>query len=79
MINKKLGQEQATHLVSITQTRVREISTNIKNMKQIMCTDQTGRFPVVSSQGNRFIMVFCKTDRNLILVESMKNRTSGEM
>ena len=56
-----------------------DISVNIEDMKQIMYTDQRGQFPIVSSQGNRYIMVLCETDGNLILVEPMKNRTSSEM
>ena len=43
-----------------------------------MYIDQT-KYLMVSSQGNRYIMVFYKKDRNLILVEPMKTRTSGEM
>ena len=48
-------------------------------MKHVMYTDQTRQFPVVSSQGNKYIMVLCKTDGNLILVKPMKNRTSGKI
>ena len=44
-----------------------------------MYTNQTRQVPVVSSQRNRYIMMLCETDGNLILVEPMKNRTSGEM
>ena len=43
-----------------------------------MYTNQTGKFPVVSSQGNWYLMVLCKTDGNLILIKPMKNRISGE-
>jgi hypothetical protein len=42
-------------------------------------TDQTGRFPKKSSRGNQYIMVLTEIDSNSILVEPMKNRTSGEM
>ena len=44
-----------------------------------MYTSQTEQFPVMSSQENRYIMVLCKTDRNLILVKPRKNRTSSKM
>eukprot|EP00957_Ditylum_brightwellii_P118907 9068931-Ditylum_brightwellii.AAC.1 len=37
--------------------------------------DQTGKFPVVSSKSNRYIMVIYVYDANCILVEPMKNRT----
>ncbi len=44
-----------------------------------MYTDQTGRFPKKSSQGNQYIMVLIELDSNAILVEAMKNRSSTEM
>ena len=42
-------------------------------------TDQTGRFPKRSSKGNQYIMVLCEIDSDAILVEPMRDRTSGEM
>ncbi len=44
-----------------------------------MYTDQTGRFPKKSSQENQYVMVLVELDSNAILVEGMKDRTSGEM
>ena len=61
------------------QPRVQEAQVKIEDIKHIMYTNQAGQFLVMSSQGNRFIMVLCKTDGNLIMVEPMKNRTSGKM
>jgi hypothetical protein len=45
----------------------------------LMYTDQTGRFPKKSSRWHLYIMVLIKIDSNTILVEAMKNRTTGEM
>ena len=42
-------------------------------------TDQTGRFPVTSSRGNKYIMVLYANDSNAILAEAMKNRTQEEI
>ncbi len=42
-------------------------------------TNQTGRFPKKSRLGNQYIMVLTESDSDAILVESMKNCTSGEM
>jgi hypothetical protein len=42
-------------------------------------TDQTGRFPKKSSQGNQFIMVLSHPDSNAILQEAMRNHIPGEM
>ena len=83
--NKDCNQENKSnknknhHVFFSPQNRMREINVHIKDMKHIMYTDQTGQFPIVSSQRNRYIMVLCKTDENLILVELIRNRTSGEM
>ena len=44
-----------------------------------LSTDQTGRFPKKSQRGYEYIMTLYEYDSNAILVEPMKNRTSGEM
>jgi hypothetical protein len=42
-------------------------------------TDQTGRFPVVSSKGNKYIMILYDYDSNAILAQPIKNRTAPEL
>jgi hypothetical protein len=42
-------------------------------------TDQTGRFPAVSSKGNKYIMVLYDYDSNAILAQPIKNRTAPEL
>jgi hypothetical protein len=42
-------------------------------------TDQTGRFPVVSSKGNKYIMVLYDYDSNAILAQPIKDRTAPEL
>eukprot|EP00804_Cyclotella_cryptica_P002855 CCRYP_009391-RA/>CCRYP_009391-RA protein AED:0.18 eAED:0.18 QI:0/0/0/1/1/1/2/0/800 len=42
-------------------------------------TDQTGKFPHVSSRGHRYQMILYQTDSNSIWVEPTKNRTKGEL
>ena len=44
-----------------------------------MYTDKTGKFPHVSSQGNRYMMVLAHIDSDSIWVEPTKNITEGEM
>jgi len=43
-----------------------------------IATDLTGKFPVVSSQGNRYILILWDSDSNAILAEPMKNRSAAE-
>jgi hypothetical protein len=42
-------------------------------------TDQTGRFPVVSSKGNKYIMILYDYDRNAIFSQPIKERTAPEL
>ena len=44
-----------------------------------MYTDQTGRFPVQSWRGYQYIMVLDEIKSNIIMVEPMQDRTTGEM
>ena len=42
-------------------------------------SDQTGKFPVTSSKGNKYIMIMYSYDANAILAEPMKTRTENEI
>jgi hypothetical protein len=42
-------------------------------------TDQTGRFPVVSSKSNKYIMILYDYDSNAILAQPIKDRTAPEL
>jgi hypothetical protein len=42
-------------------------------------TDQTGRFQVVSSKGNNYIMILYDYDSNAILAQPIKDRTAPEL
>ena len=42
-----------------------------------MCSDQTGRFPVTSSKGNKCILVACDYDCNAILAYPLKSKTAA--
>jgi hypothetical protein len=42
-------------------------------------TNQTGRFPVTSRGGNKYIMILYDYDSNSILAEPMKSRTDDEI
>ena len=56
-----------------------DIYVRIEEQRETMYTDQTGAFPTRSRKGNRYIMIMCEMDSNVILSEAMKNRTAGEM
>jgi hypothetical protein len=42
-------------------------------------TDQTGRFPVVSRKGNKYITIVYDYDSNAILAQNIKYRTATEL
>jgi hypothetical protein len=42
-------------------------------------TDQTGRFPVVSIKGNKYIMILYDYDSNAILAQPIKDRTAPHL
>jgi hypothetical protein len=44
-----------------------------------MYTDQTGRFPVTSSRGNKYIMVAVELDGNYIDAEPIKSRKAENL
>ena len=56
-----------------------DIYSQVCKMKQIMYIDHIGAFPIRSSQGNRYLMILCEIESNVILVEPMKNRIPGKM
>jgi hypothetical protein len=47
--------------------------------KKTMYSDQTGRFPITSSKGNKYVMVACELDGNYIDAAPMKDRTKSEL
>ena len=42
-------------------------------------TDQTGRFPVTSSRGSKYLMVIYYHDSNAIIPEPIKSRSEAEL
>ena len=47
--------------------------------KRPMFTDQTGKFPITSSRGNKYIMVAVELDGNYIDAEPLKTRTTQSL
>ena len=47
-------------------TRERDIYIDVYKTKEMMYTNQTGKFPGISSQGNKYIMVLVNIDSNSI-------------
>ena len=56
-----------------------EVFIRVYNTQNTLFTDQTGKFPQLSSLGNRYQMILYHAASNSIWVEPMKNRTEGEI
>jgi len=59
--------------------KMKDVYIKIHMASETMYTDQPGRFPATSSNGNQFIMVLVEVDGNYIDAEPMKNRSAGSM
>ncbi len=51
----------------------------IIDLKDTLYTDQTGRFPFVSSLGNRYIIILHHMDSNSSWSKALKNKSKGEL
>ena len=51
----------------------------VMDLDETTCSDQTGKFPCMSSKGNRYIMTIHCYDANAILLRPIKNRTGNEL
>ena len=57
----------------------KDVYVAIKDFNDMIYTDQTGKFPVVSSNGHKYIMFLIEVDGNYIMFEPMKSRDQDEM
>ncbi len=57
----------------------RDILITVYNLRNTMYTDQTGKFPHISSLGNQYIMILHNVDSNLLWAEAITNNTKGEL
>ena len=48
-------------------------------MKHTIYTNHTGKFPVTSRRGQKYLIIMCEVDSNAILSEPMKNKTEKEI
>ena len=61
--------------MEILETRSNHVFTKIIDTQERIVTDLTGRFPVNSNRGNKYLFILYDYNRNCILVRPMKNRT----
>ena len=60
----------------ILRERTHQLFLKVTECSSKIYTDQTGRFPITSSSGYKYIMIAYDYDSNNILAEPIKSRTS---
>ena len=64
---------------SILMSGVNECFIKTVDLTNKLHSDQTGRFPVTSSKGNKYIMIVYDHDSNAILARALKTKSALEM
>jgi hypothetical protein len=73
---ERIAIEQALKTIKQKQ---RDIYVDIWEEKELVYSDQTGKFPTTSSRGNKYLMVLYYIDGSYIMMEPMKSRHENEM
>ena len=55
------------------------IYVKVTDMNHTINTDQTGKFPVTSRSGHKYLMIICEVDINAISAEPMKTKNEKEI
>ena len=58
--------------------RTKTVFTKIINHKRQIATDPTGKFPVTSNRGNKYLFILYDYDSNCILIRPMKSRSDSK-
>jgi hypothetical protein len=56
-----------------------DIYTKVYDTREIIFTDQTGKFPTCSQAGHQYIMIMVEINSSAILVKPLKNCTDAEL
>ena len=59
--------------------KYKDIYIQVYEEKEIVYTNQTGKFPTTSSRGNKYLMILYYMDDSYIMMEPMKSRHENEM
>ena len=66
-------------LTTATKKKHKDVYCKVWDTQEKVYTDQTGKSPVQSSKGNKYVMVMVEIDGNYIDAEPMKNKSEGEL
>ena len=82
IVDAKYSEEEKKEIekaLKAIQQKHRDIYIRVWEEKELIYTDQTGRFPTTSSRGNKYIMVLYYIDGSYIMMEPMKSRNENEI
>ena len=75
----KLLPNQEFHEMTTPEVRHHELFIKTVELSGNIYSDQTGRFPLTSSKGNKYVMVVYDHDSNAILAEPLKSRSAEHL
>jgi hypothetical protein len=79
-LTKAREQQTVTDKIELRHALTKQnLMVNVIDAQQTVYSDQTGRFPVQSSRGNRLLMLIYDVDGNYIDVEPMKDNKDNSM
>jgi len=67
---------QSTNPLNQLKRKQHQISTHLTEVKNLISKDMTGRYPITSRQGNKYILIIIDWDTNYIKLIPMKSRKS---
>ena len=70
---------EKTDAATLQGKKVRDVYTNVYEVRNTVFSNQTGKFPTRSKRGNKYIMFMVEIYSNAILVEPIKNCTDAEL
>ena len=77
---KVLDKDKQLHFQPTPGTKHKDVYLHVFDAtKKAMYTDQTGRFPITSSKGNKYLMVAVELDGNYINATPIKARATKEL
>ena len=74
-----LHEMTATEKINKTIARENEYYAKKVDLTNKIYSDQTGRFPITSSKGNKYIMIIYDHDSNAIIARPLKTKSALEM
>eukprot|EP00804_Cyclotella_cryptica_P002928 CCRYP_013287-RA/>CCRYP_013287-RA protein AED:0.38 eAED:0.38 QI:0/0/0/1/1/1/2/0/632 len=70
---------EEVHSTQLRGCKVQDVYTKVYHMRDTIFTNQTGKYPQRSQEGNNYIVVMVEINSSAILVEPIKNRTDAEL